>query len=54
VNLLNEQADSNQQGMQSLLSGFLGGVGSAQHQSTGWRQWYWRYARHIISCRIPC
>jgi hypothetical protein len=35
VNLLNEQADSNQQGMQSLLSGFLGGVGSARQQSIG-------------------
>jgi hypothetical protein len=34
VNLLNEQADSNQQGMQSLLSGFLDGGGSAQQQST--------------------
>jgi hypothetical protein len=33
VNLLNEQADSNQQGMQSLLSGFLGG--GLQQQSTG-------------------
>jgi hypothetical protein len=32
VNLLNEQADSNPQGMQSLLSGFLGGGGSDQQQ----------------------
>jgi hypothetical protein len=32
VNLLNEQADSNPQGMQSLLSGFLGGGSSGQQQ----------------------
>ncbi|MFL6426395.1 MAG: hypothetical protein ACJ71R_22770 [Nitrososphaeraceae archaeon] len=29
VNLLNEQADSNPQGMQSILGGFLGGGGSS-------------------------
>ena len=35
VNLLNEQADSNPQGMQSLLSGFLGGGGSGEQKQGG-------------------
>ena len=32
VNLLNEQADSNPQGIQSLLGGFLGGSGGSSGQ----------------------
>ena len=32
MNLLNEQADSNPQGIQSLLGGFLGGGSSGQQQ----------------------
>ena len=35
VNLLNEQADSNPQGMQSLLSGFLAGGGSGEQKQGG-------------------
>jgi len=35
VNLLNEQANNNPQGMQSLLSGFLGGGGGSGQQQGG-------------------